>query len=340
MVNEYTERLRSKVDAAIVHWTARKRRELGEVPDIARVPVEAMFDLLARGGKRWRAILLLLAYEGFGGEGGAESVIMAAVALELLQAYLLIHDDWMDGDETRRGGPSVPAMMRSRFGRSTLAEANAVLAGDFAAGAALSALMEVRTETARLAGAARELARVETEVVIGQLLDVHAPKGWDVERTYALKTAGYSVRGPVLIGALLAGAGEPACRSLESFARPLGVAFQLKDDLLGVFGDEALTGKDLLTDLRQGKRTALIAEAEKEPDSARRLRALGDPNASAEEIAGLASFLHQSGARRRVEARIQALLAESREALASPTIPQRARELLLEAVAALGAREN
>jgi geranylgeranyl diphosphate synthase type I len=345
----YAERARTKIEAALEEWLASKATETAGLTPGARAPIEAAFDLARRGGKRLRAVLVACTYDGFRGEGGADNVVMAGVAMELLQVYLLIHDDWMDGDELRRGGPSVPAMMRARFGSGNLADASAILAGDYAAGLALDALLSVPCSAGRVAKAARELARVEKDVVAGQLLDVHAsqdgtsaalPRHAEVESMHSLKTASYTVRAPVLIGARLAGAGDQACDALESFAEPLGVAFQLRDDVLGTFGDPKATGKPSLSDLRQGKRTALIAEAARDPDSRELLRVVGDADASVADLEALARYLADSGVRARVEARIDTLLAKAHAALETPLVPESARLVLEGSILALGRRER
>jgi geranylgeranyl diphosphate synthase type I len=342
----YAERGRGKVEVALDAWLASKAKETVELTPEARAPIEAASDLARRGGKRLRAVLVMCAYEGFGGAGGGDAVLMAAVAMELLQVYLLIHDDWMDGDELRRGGPSVPAMMRARFSKE-LADASAILAGDYAAGLAMDALLSAPCPAAPLVGAVRELARVEKDVVAGQLLDVHTTQAplstrleGIVELTHSLKTASYTVRAPVLIGARLAGAGDAACRALEAYAEPLGVAFQLRDDVLGTFGVAKTTGKLAWSDLRTGKRTALIAEAAKDPGAASLLRAVGDPEAPLAKLEAVATYLAESGARARVEARIETLLSQARAALHSPSVPDAARHLLAGAIPALGRRES
>jgi geranylgeranyl diphosphate synthase type I len=339
-------RLRPKLEAALDAWLEAKSRESEKIAADARAPIEAAFDLARRGGKRWRAVLVAGTFEGFHGEGGADAVLLAGVSMELLQVYLLIHDDWMDGDDVRRGGPSVPAMMRKRYpppgSPKGLADASAILAGDYAAGLALDALLSVPCLPERVAAAARELARVEKEVVAGQLLDMHAPADWSVEATHALKTASYTVRAPILIGARLAGASDEACRALEAYAEPLGVAFQLRDDVLGTFGDPKTTGKPPWSDLRQGKRTALIAEALRgnPPEAKERLRGIGDPNATAADLEGVAAYLAKSGARSRVERRIDELLAGARAALANPQVDADARLFLEGAIPVLGRRES
>ena len=335
----YAARLRPKIEAALEGWLAQTSLDLEGFPEAVRAPVEAAFDLARRGGKRWRAILVACAYEGFGGAGGGEAVVLAGVALELLQTYLLIHDDWMDHDELRRGGPSVPAMMRARF-QSDLADSSAILAGDYAAAVALDALLAVPCPGDRIARAAREFARAEREVVLGQLLDMHGAPAATLERTHSLKTASYTVRAPLSIGARLAGADDATCAALGAFSDPLGVAFQLRDDVLGTFGDPSSTGKPARSDLRQGKRTALVAEVADDPRGAALFRELGLPGARDEDIDAFAAYLVSSGARARVEARIEVLLDRATRALDAPCIPEAVRRPLLGAVLTLGHRER
>jgi geranylgeranyl diphosphate synthase type I len=344
MFAAYAERLRPKVEEALEAWIAQKSGDVEGLPPDVRAPVEAAFDLARRGGKRWRAILLACAYEGFGGAGGGQAVALAGVALELLQTYLLIHDDWMDHDELRRGGPSVPAMMRARFGpglaKPGLADSSAILAGDYAAAVALDALLAVPCAGDRVARAAREFARAAREVVIGQLLDMHGAPARTVERTHSLKTASYTVRAPLAIGARLAGADDAACADLEAFAGPLGVAFQLRDDVLGTFGDSSSTGKPARGDLRQGKHTALVAEVADDPSGAALFRGIALGGARDEDIDAFAAYLVSSGARARVEARIETLLDRATRALDAPSIPEAVRRPLLGAVLTLGHRER
>jgi geranylgeranyl diphosphate synthase type I len=345
--NKAFERLRVEVKAAVdaglasfLDARANDVRDLGA--DLAAT-LDATRALALRGGKRLRPVLLAAAYEACGGAGGAKAVTMAGVALELLQTYLLIHDDWMDDDDTRRGGPSVHAALRERFGDRRAGDSVAVIAGDAACAMAQEALLEVDAPAQRLVGAARELAGVQLAVCFGQLLDVRA---WadspsDVETVHGLKTSSYTVTGPVRIGAILAGANDRALDALTRFAGPLGVAFQLRDDLLGTFGDPRVTGKSAGSDLRQGKRTALVAEVARDPEAKRLLpRVLGVDDASADEVNALVKRMNESGARARVEARVVALRDEALEALASSGIAEAALAALRGAALALSERER
>jgi geranylgeranyl diphosphate synthase type I len=328
---QFVARVRADVDARLGPWlderVARARSRGGDVEIVA----DAVRSLVMRGGKRMRAVLLAASYEACHGQGGSTAVAAAGTALELLQAYLLVHDDWMDGDDVRRGGPSVPAMMRERLPGH--ADAASVLAGDLAAAWAHEALVLL---------AARELARVEEEVIHGQVLDVRsgANDAREVEAVHALKTASYTVRGPVVMGARLAGASEAQVTALAAFATPLGVAFQLRDDVLGTFGDARATGKPA-GDLRKGKRTALVVEASTDAHAVELLgRVLGRRDASAADHAAAVAAIEASGARARVEARIAALTGEARAALERTELAPAGRALLERAVVALTERES
>ena len=356
--------VRARIEAWLALWLdARVTEARARGADVGAV-ADSIRQLVLRGGKRMRAVLLAAVYEGCGGAGGLDEIAPAGAALELLQAYLLAHDDWMDGDELRRGGPSVPAMMRARFGHfgqrggppptdchellfgapgQERADAATILAGDLAGAWAVRAMLELSIAPSRVVLAMRELGRVEEDVVQGQVLDVCESAGnrHDVEVVYALKTASYTVRGPIVIGARLAGASDDEVAALSAFAEPLGVAFQLRDDVLGTFGDARDTGKPSGSDLRKGKRTALVVDAMRDPRSEPILGCvLGRPHASDEDMAEAMNALERSGARARVEERIASLVARSLRELDRVRLSVGGRSLLSQAVVALTARDR
>jgi geranylgeranyl diphosphate synthase type I len=335
----FAAHVRAEVDGHLAGWLNQRVAQAKARGAEVAVVADAVSQLVLRGGKRLRAILLAASFEACGGEGGAGRIVAAAAALELLQGYLLVHDDWMDGDDVRRGGPSVPAMMRSRFGRH--ADAASILAGDLACGWAQSSLLETEVPAGHLLRAARELAIVQEEVVSGQTLDVcgEALDASAVDTVYELKTASYTVRGPVLIGAHLAGARDGQVVALEEYARPLGVAFQLRDDLLGVFGDPGATGKPWGSDLREGKRTALVLDAVGRDDARQVLeRVLGRSDATDDDVRRAVDCLQASGARARVEERISELASSARCALERAELTDRGRQFLLSCTVAMTER--
>lgn len=275
--------------------------------------LEAVRSLCLRGGKRLRPALVVTGLRAAGGGSKLEPAVLVGAALELLQAYLLIHDDWMDGDDTRRGGPAVHAALRRRFRSQRLGDAAGVLAGDYANALAQLALSELRLGPVTGGRVLACFARMQLHAIAGQQLDLTARKA-DPELVYALKTSSYSVAGPLELGALLADAKEPVLQALHRIARPIGVAFQLRDDLLNAFGEPSVTGKPRGSDLTAGKRTLLVTEAQRRArgDAKRALtRVLGAPGVAAAELQAALQVLDECGARRAVEERIDALAAEA-----------------------------
>jgi len=335
-----TARVREQVDERLATWIAARVAVASTRGAEVAAVAEAVQTLALRGGKRLRAALLAAAYVACDGPGGAGAVTQAGVALELLQTYLLVHDDWMDGDDVRRGGPSVPALLRARMPEH--ADAASVLAGDLACAWAQQALLELELPVGRVLQAAREMARAQEDVVQGQVLDVCSSPGGqrEIEVVHELKTASYTVRAPVLMGARLAGASDIQVASLGAFAVPLGIAFQLRDDVLGTFGDPRATGKPAGSDLRRGKRTALVIEASRDARAARAMAGVpGLPgSAGTTELSEAIAAIEASGARARVEERIGSLVRDARVALTAAELPGRA--LLEGAIVALTQRER
>ncbi|MBX3261715.1 MAG: polyprenyl synthetase family protein [Labilithrix sp.] len=352
---------RARVDERLGQWLRPRVAAAAEISEEVGTVAAAVYGLALRGGKRMRAALVAAAFEAWSSEGarGARAPAgapawsacePAMMAIELLQTYLLIHDDWMDDDDVRRGGPAVHVLLREKLGALALGDAAAILAGDLASGYAQEALLETDLPTERVLRAARAFARIQVEVVTGQLAEMCAagrPAGDaglpSVETVHALKTASYTVTGPLLLGAALAGADDARAAELLRFGRPLGIAFQLRDDLLGVFGDPSATGKPVWNDIRQGKRTALVTELRGDARAEALLaRVFGRADAAEADLEAVVRAMEESGARGRVEARVRELSAEARRALdvMAPTMSEQGRRWLMGAVAALGERST
>ncbi|HSU40427.1 MAG TPA: polyprenyl synthetase family protein [Polyangiaceae bacterium] len=304
-----------------------------------RALLRATAALSSRGGKRLRPTLLVAGFRVVSPSGDLEPALDAGLALELLHTYLLVHDDWMDGDALRRGGPTVHAALREHFDDERLGEVTAILAGDFAAALATEVIGRVRAPAARQPAVLAAFAEMQKSAIIGQVLDVAAKKH-DPETMYALKTGSYTVRGPLRLGALLAGAKDSTLKALDAYAAPVGIAFQLADDLLSAFGNPSITGKALGNDLRAGKRTPLVLEGFKRARGADRkllTATFGNARASEAQVKRALDVLERSGARKKTEDRIEELLAEGLGSLRKG-ISSQARELLEGAALALTAR--
>src|SRR5437762_5725674 len=279
----------------------------------------ALRDYLLRGGKRLRAALLLLGHEA--GGGPREAALDASIGVELLHAYLLIHDDFMDQDDVRRGGPT----LHRALGGDHLGASVALLCGSLC-----------ETWGYQLLGrAAPVAARTLEQVILGQMADVRAPSGRELTAREILeiqraKTGSYTFELPLHLGATLAGASRALLEVLSAYARPLGVAFQIADDLLGTFGEAEVTGKSTASDLREGKRTLVVARALEtaSPEDAARLRSqLGRSDA---DVGELRAILRRSGAEASARAEADRHCDEALRALDSPALDPRVAQDLRE----------
>lgn len=278
---------------------------------------------------------MVLGHEAAGGKDDA--VLDASVGMELLHGYLLIHDDFMDRDEVRRGGPTVHAALAKRVGEH-VAGSVAILLGSLCQAWAYQLVLAT---PGRALEAAQLLTEALQDVTVGQALDVLAPGGPELSRegvleVQRLKTGSYSFELPLRLGAVLAGGSRALLDALSAYARPLGQAFQIADDLLGSFGAPELTGKPNASDLREGKRTLLIAHAlaAATPKEAARLRAgLGKADLSDAEIEALRNILLRTGAADAARAEAQRLCDEAVSALDAPALPGPVAQALREIAA-------
>lgn len=320
---------RAQVDRRLVRLWDREARAVRGFDRGVRCMVGAARDLTLRGGKRFRPALLVAAYRGVAPGAALDPALRAGVALELLQSYLLMQDDWIDGDATRRGGPSAHARLARELGGAHVGASAAVLASDFTFGLALREMLAIEVTPVRRLRALDTLVATHWDVVVGQQMDLLG-RAEDVERMHDLKTGSYTVRGPLAIGAALAGATPRVHAALRAWAAPVGVAFQLRDDLLGAFAARKTTGKPEGGDFAAAKRTAIVVEAERRLDAPGKralARVLGKPS-TARALAEAREALERCGVRRAVEQRLARLCDKAvRLAGALPLAPQARAEL-------------
>ncbi|WP_246086751.1 polyprenyl synthetase family protein [Nocardioides humi] len=322
---------RTEVQATLDAFLADQATRLAPLGgDAARLLSEARVTVT--GGKRFRAAFCHWGYAALAGApsgADAEAVRRAAAALELLHASALVHDDLMDASDTRRGRSAT----HRTFERAHRADgwrgdpeqygaAAAILLGDLLLSWADELLRRCGLGWDRVGPALEVFDLCRSEVIAGQFLDVSVQARGRADVAQAMtvlryKSAKYSIERPLHVGAALAGADPAALDLLTGFGLPLGEAFQLRDDLLGVFGDPATTGKPAGDDLVEGKRTVLVALAldHAAPADAERLdAALGTPLAEP-EVAELRAIIDGCGARAEVETMIDDLARQAVEAL-------------------------
>jgi geranylgeranyl diphosphate synthase, type I len=336
--------LRVRVDKALTAFLAGQRGRLLAIDDTLVDVADTVESFVLGGGKRLRPAFAYWGYRGAGG-ADADSVVAAVSALELVQAGALIHDDLMDRSDTRRGEPSVHRRFEARHaaeawrGDGGLFGANAaVLLGDLAFMWSDEMLHTSGVTPGVLARARPVFDEMRTEVTVGQYLDVLMPVTGDTSLQRAgkvarYKSAKYTVERPLLLGAALAGAPRPVAAAFSAYGLPLGEAFQLRDDVLGVFGDPGQTGKPAGDDLREGKRTYLIAaafEALGKTAVDELDLALGDPDLDDDAVARLRAMIADSGALARTEARITTLTDSALAALDAAPLDPEAKTTLLD----------
>ena len=325
------------VDAVLERFfsLAKKRAEpLGE-------HYQHLWGLLERntqGGKRFRPRMVMAAYSGLGGTD-LEAAAYVGASFELLHTALIVHDDVIDRDFVRRGIPNISGTYRDhavdRGASVEIAEhrgvSAAVIAGDLAlfnsyrlmersgvAAAMRDRLLEVLDE-AMFASAAGELIDVDFSI------DPHTPVVEDILQMERLKTAVYSFEAPLQAGAILAGASEQIVATLGDFGREIGIAYQIVDDVLGVFGEESFTGKTTIGDLREGKRTVLISFARATPQWEELRHLIGKHDLTEAEAQTARAMLEECGARTFADDLVRGCAQRALDLLAEPHMPEALR---------------
>ena len=335
--------LRERFDLALAEFIDRQERDwpAGTRPEV----VTTLRKFVLGGGKRLRPTFCYWGWRGAGGPD-ADAVIAAAAALELFHAFALIHDDIIDRSDRRRGEPTVHRQFAEQhasagwrgdpvaFGRDT-----ALLSGDLCAAWAEQMFHECGLPPARIHRGYRVLALMRTEVIAGQYLDMASDMASGMSQSSVataltvirLKSARYTVTRPLQIGAGLAEAPSKLHLAYEAFGDSLGDAFQLRDDVLGVFGDPELTGKSIVDDLREGKHTVMMALACDAADRTQRSRLailFADPQLDPAGAAELRALIVDTGALERTEYMIKARVDSALAALAQAPIPEPSRQAL------------
>jgi geranylgeranyl diphosphate synthase, type II len=321
-------------------FSLAKNRAAAFGPEYVRLWEE--LESSATGGKRFRPRMVFSAYQSLGGSD-LEAAAYVGAAFELLHTALIVHDDVIDHDFVRRGIPNVSGSYRDRALADGASEqvaehkgiSAAVIAGDLAlfnayrlidrsgvSDVTRDRLVEVMDD-ALFASAAGELIDVD----FSHLTDM--PRVDDILTMERLKTAVYSFECPLQAGAILAGASEQIVATLADFGREIGVAYQIVDDLLGVFGQESETGKTTIGDLREGKRTVLVSYATTTPQWAEIEPLIGKADLSEAEAAHVRELLDSTGSRAFAEGLARYYANRARSRLAENHIPRALRDELL-----------
>jgi geranylgeranyl diphosphate synthase, type I len=325
-------RLRALLDVEVARWAA--------FDEDLRTPMEHIARLVLGGGKRLRPSFCHWGFVGAGGQPGDPRIIDAGAALELMHAFALFHDDVMDDASSRRGTPTTHTVFAAdhacagwtgesrRFG-----EGVAILVGDLAFVMADQLLLDAPRDAWVIWNELR------TELNVGQLLDIVGSVRGDrrldkAERICRYKSGKYTVERPLHLGAVLAAPGRATelLPALSAYGLPLGDAFQMRDDVMGAFGDEVVTGKPVGGDLREGKPTPLLARAVAAATPAQRtvLDTVGSPDLDDNDIADIQQVIVATGALAALESQIAMLTADAIAAIEIAPVTKHSRDELIE----------
>jgi len=266
---DYIKYLKNKVDLNLRLFFDDKLKEASKYDEEIVKIIKEIQVFTLRGGKRIRSILMILSFMGYSQDKNIKSerlIIKLSIIWELLQSFLLIHDDIIDNDDTRRGGPTVHVSL-TKNGDRKVGESYAIMAGDMLIFWAQKLLSD-ELSADRLKATLPFLAEIIYKVIYGEILDI---KPWSfnssreklnkqIEHIHYLKTATYTTIGPMILGAMIAGADKSQLKKLNLITTQLGLAFQIQDDILGSFGNKEKTGKSDKSDFEQGKLTHLVLD--------------------------------------------------------------------------------
>lgn len=310
--------------------------------------VEAITDFSLHGGKRIRPALVQLGYEAAGGTPD-DRLLRPAIAVELMHSFLLIHDDIADRSDVRRHRPTVHRWLRERLparpdtwspaDRDHYGNSLAIMAGDLCSMLSFRALARADFPRDRITAALRRFIDVVTVTIVGEALDLTlateaTADEQRIQQAHVLKTGAYSLEGPLHLGVILAGGQTELMRQLSRYAIPLGVAFQIQDDVLGVFGSERELGKPVTSDLEEGKQTLLAVYARERatPAQRRRLDAIvGQRHLTKSGLNEARKIFRETGALQRCERQARALVQQGQRSLTQMEVRPRIRHLLFEA---------
>ncbi|NTW46227.1 MAG: polyprenyl synthetase family protein [Candidatus Moranbacteria bacterium] len=328
--------LREHFDTAIA--------EAAKEDELVAEAIGSVRDLVLAGGKRLRAALMCAGYFAAGGTD-EQRILRTSMSVEFVHAFLLVHDDVIDRDDLRHGTETVHARY-ARYGKSVFhrpedaahfGDSVAIIVGDLVAALGNDLVFRSGFPNERVFRALSELQRIVSYTVIGQAMDLSFEfrsgiGREDVLRMYEYKTAKYTVEGPLVLGALLAGGDEELIAALRSYAVPIGVAFQIRDDILGAFGTEEKLGKPVGSDVEEGKRTLPVLFALERASKVQRAgleRILSAGSVDADDLERFRSILRDTGALDLTTDSMLELVREGKRPIASPRVPEDARRFLV-----------
>lgn len=334
------EEIKNKVERELKDFT-RDLRRLYSLDKVSPLLFKNINNFITRKGKRVRPILFVIGYLGFA-KRSAPGLYRSALSIELLHDFMLVHDDVIDKSETRRGKPSMHKMLNDYLSGFADIKFNGqdltIVIGDVMFAMAIHAFLSIKEDKARKEVALKKLAEAALYTGGGEFLellcgikDIDRMAKEELYKIYDFKTANYTFASPLTIGAILAGAKNSDVNKLFDYGIYLGRAFQIKDDILGMFSEERKTGKPILTDLQEGKKTILIWQAyhnSRSKDKSVIKKTLAKKSVNVSDLLKIRAIVIRSGALAYAKKEIRLLLNKAESLIASLAMHKSVKTLL------------
>lgn len=351
---------KNQIENFLVSYLSTKVSALEEVESLGEETGRLIKDFILEGGKRIRAAFTYYGYCAVGGGKDGGNISFASAAIELLHNFFLIHDDIIDKSDLRRGLPTIPTRYRQIYenkglisnfkndGKVDLPSAMAIINGDICCALAYEALVESGFQADRILQVLKVMHEIVRFTAIGELLDIvktTSKKTTEAEilQIHYLKTAKYTVEGPLRIGAILQGAAPGILDSLSKYAIPVGIAFQIHDDILGIFGTEEQLGKSVSSDIQEGKQTLLTVKAleNASPSQKKKLEfSIGNSGITKADMAEVRRIIEDTGALEYSQMKEISLSEQGGKALIDAPIREDIKDILLGTADLLIEREH
>lgn len=339
---------KKRIDKFLETYLNEKLIALKALDPLGEETGELLKEFSLNGGKRFRAAFTYYGYRA-AGEGDEENILYASAAMELLHSFFLIHDDIIDKSDLRRGSPSIHVRYKQIYenkgflsnledsGKTHLTSSMAIINGDACSALAYEALIDSGFQAEKIVQVLKVMHEIVKFTAIGELLDIIATIRRDateeeVLKMHYLKTARYTIEGPLHAGAILHGTTPSTLALLSKYAIPVGIAFQIHDDILGIYGTEEQLGKPVGSDIREGKQTLLTVSAFKNapPSQKKKLESfIGNPHVTKADIDEVKRIIEDTGSLDYSKMKEIQLIEEGRNALLDSPIREDIKDILL-----------
>lgn len=352
----------SKINKELEKYFAKKIKQFERIDPLAKGALKLLADFTMQSGKRIRAINVCAGYLAAGGKD-EKAILEASISIELIHSFLLIHDDIIDRDKLRRGSPTIHRYYENLASRlfteaesSHIGASMAIVLGDISCGLAYEILsIPHGFPTQNVLKAINKVEKILRLTASGEMLDIMlSAKKWfgdahhkevkeeEILKIYQLKTASYTTEGPLYIGCYLAGGNKAILKALSEYGVPLGVAFQIQDEILDIFGDPQKLGKPLGSDLRERKMTILLLKSLRNAPEVQKtvLKSMfGQSKFTPKDIKKAREIFTQTHALAYSKKLIEKLIAQAKKKACKPCFKKKGREFLLKIADWIAQRE-